>query len=1171
MPLLAPAESAPGEDLATETAAPSEASWVDPNLAYVTGLLRQEGLSPEEVFSPTSGRQRPYLAEDGESSPSSPSHEPVDAFDYIGDTFKGLAVGASGALVETLNMPVDLINLVRDDDNQLEGLSNPLKEAFAPNTAWGRGVESVTQFALGMLGAGKALKAAKLLQGAGKAATVGRGMAQGAIADFTVFDGNEARLSNLVQHSAFANPVTDFLAAGEDDPAALGRLKNAIEGLGLGVVGEALVTALKGSKAVRTAKTIPEAEEAAIKTADELEELGKASGHTAEELTQAVDTVVLSGDSHTVSAVADSMAASVKEGGRSGDTVLRVSGEIDGKPIAEGLAPSSLPPAKAAQATDIPSPEEFGKILEKGLAAGKSTKEIFEQELLLGHGITFKTPEDANLMAAYSEVIWEKTLKGKGVETHAEVLRQYPAWVESQGLQGVLEEAGTVREVMEGLTKKLAAFEATAKTIGLQAVRLWEGLKLKGIDPAGNDEFRQLSRAYMELTLTSKNTGTAAGRALSFHRNKADYLPDDILMNVIKMADNDPEKITRVLNAHRNGGAFKTMTEIITNGLLSSPKTHAINIAGNIFKALLMPAEKMLGGRFMGDEAMVREGLQTYAGLRRYLDESFKMAKLAWKTGENLLDAGHKVADGREVSVLGTFDKVKADILDRKAARGDTSGRLSELEELQAHAFSWLGAPSRLLGAADEFFKQLNYRANVYAKLSGEAAHKFPGDAMKMGEYVENGMEAAFDKAGRGTREDALRIAQEATWTQPLRNDAYFNGGLGQAALNMVNGYPPLRLVMPFIRTPTNLIRDFVAHTPGLNMVTKRFRDAVQAGGERKAHALGQTATGALLWTSAVTLAASGTMTGGYPRDPATRQAWIDAGIEPYSFKVGDVYIPFGRLDPFSTFFGIAADMAEYTRTWSDSGKGNLAGGAVLALANNITSKSYLMGLVELMDALTDTTVNASQMEKFIRRSVTMLIPYSSGLRFSRQLTDDSLREVRGSLDAVLNTIPLGSRLLPERRSWLTGKAVSHNLFWGENNNDLVTNELARLGNGLRIGAPSKTLSGVELDGEQYSRLCELQGTITIGGKTLHEKLGAVMNSHRYDLDRERAPDMPGDMTSPRAAMVEDVIREYRQKAQTQLKRESPELQEALDRQWRTRVAARKGDVNRVQELLSMP
>lgn len=1123
----------------TAISSPVEA---DPNLAYVTRLFEENGMTP----------------------PPAEDTDP-DFFDYVGDTVKALAVGASSAVVETANLPVDIINLVRDDDNQLEGFSNPLKEAFAPVTGWGRGVESVTQFALGMLGAGKVLKAAKLLQGTGKAATIGRGMAEGALADFSVFDGNEARLSNLVQNTAFAGPVTEFLAANDDDPAALGRLKNAIEGLGLGIVGEALITAVRGAKAARAAKTVTEAEEAVIKTADELEALGAKSGHTAEELGTAVDAVISGGDTRALSEFAE-------QGG-----VIKVSGEIDGKPVSEALGEltdTTTTTTATAALKDLPSTEEFGKLVDKALADGRSVNDISDVELLLGRGLTFKTPEEKALMAEYGEAIWEKTLKGKGVEAHAEVLAKYPEWVESQGLQGVIEEGRHVLEVMEGLTKKLAAFDATAKSMGARAVQLWDSLKLKGVDPSTNEEFQQISRAYQELTLISKNTVTASARVVSFRRHKADYLPDDVLARVLKMTDGDPEKVTKILNAHRSGGAFKTMTEIITNGLLSSPKTHAINITGNFFKTLLMPAEKMLGGWRMGDEAMMREGMETYTGIRKYFGESLKMARLSWKEGENILDAGHKVMDTQNHrNILGTYDKVKEDILTRKQARGDTSGTLSELEELQAHAFAFLGVPSRALGAADEFFKQLNYRANVYAKLTGEAASNpsLAGNAQAMAEFVENGMVTAFDKAGRGTREDALRLAQEATWTQPLRDDAYFNGGLGQAALNMVNSYPPLRLVMPFIRTPTNLIRDFVAHTPGLNRLTKRYKDAINAGGERKAHALGQTATGAVLWTTAVGLAASGKMTGGYPRDPATRQAWIDSGIEPYSFKIGDAYISFARLDPFATFFGIAADVAEYSRTWSDSAKGNWAGGAVLALANNITSKSYLTGLVELMDALTDTTVDASQMEKFIRRSVTMLVPYSSGLRFSRQMIDGNMREVRDSLDALINTLPLASSMLPVRRSWLTGKPVSQNLFWGENNNDLVTNELARLGNALHIGAPSRSLSGVELDGDQYSRLCELMGTMKPGGKTLHEKLGEVMKGHQYDIDRKRTPDMPGDMGSPRTALVEDVIRDYRRQAQKKLRQERPELAEAITRQWQVKVASRRGEADKVKELLSMP
>ena len=79
----------------------------------------------------------------------------------------------------------------------------------------------------------------------------------------------------------------------------------------------------------------------------------------------------------------------------------------------------------------------------------------------------------------------------------------------------------------------------------------------------------------------------------------------------------------------------------------------------------------------------------------------------------------------------------------------------------------------------------------------------------------------------------------------------------------MLHAAPEFRIFLPFLRTPTNLIRDFFAHTPGLNMLQRRFWQAIKEGGEQAAIAKGQMATGTILWVTAGWLASEGLITGG--------------------------------------------------------------------------------------------------------------------------------------------------------------------------------------------------------------------------------------------------------------------------------------------------------------------
>lgn len=100
----------------------------------------------------------------------------------------------------------------------------------------------------------------------------GRIVGASAFSDFVAFEGQEARLSDLVQDTRLANPLTEFLQyeGNEGDSEYVGRLKNLMEGAVIeGITGGLLFTfglGVKGLKAYRDAlakgKTPKEAEKA---------------------------------------------------------------------------------------------------------------------------------------------------------------------------------------------------------------------------------------------------------------------------------------------------------------------------------------------------------------------------------------------------------------------------------------------------------------------------------------------------------------------------------------------------------------------------------------------------------------------------------------------------------------------------------------------------------------------------------------------------------------------------------------------------------------------------------------------------------------------------------------------------------------------------------------------
>ena len=124
--------------------------------------------------------------------------------------------------------------------------TNPLGESKSVGAGLIEGVANFATAFIPVAGVlGKVGKGTSLVAKAGGLTWKGN-LAAGAVADFTAFDGNEARLSDLIQNTSLANPVTEWLASDENDSELYGRLKNVIEGATLGEAVGGLISGVLG-------------------------------------------------------------------------------------------------------------------------------------------------------------------------------------------------------------------------------------------------------------------------------------------------------------------------------------------------------------------------------------------------------------------------------------------------------------------------------------------------------------------------------------------------------------------------------------------------------------------------------------------------------------------------------------------------------------------------------------------------------------------------------------------------------------------------------------------------------------------------------------------------------------------------------------------------------------
>ena len=618
----------------------------------------------------------------------------------------------------------------------------------------------------------------------------------------------------------------------------------------------------------------------------------------------------------------------------------------------------------------------------------------------------------------------------------------------------------------------------------------------------------------------------------------------------IGMLGDDPVKTARYLNRTIGEKAVGVINEYFTNSLLSNPATSIVNLIGNAAVTVTSPLEYILGGYISKGYAKAKDILGLGVGAAKNDgDDAIRMGShlytgigLSWKDARDTAQAAWK----NESSVWGV--KNSTGLLEYGPERWIASGTFGlDPQSTIGRAVDTLGKiinfPSKTLMTGDDFFKSINGRAMLYTDLWDEAISKGITKQDDLIKYVKDNWD---DKILRTIKDGTLHKevllddkAREYALRQTFAND---RGVIVGMLSKLKREHPLLHPLIPFVRTPARLVDWTVQRTP-LGLLYQQQRDVLRKGGAEASKVLGQWALGGMFIGSAVMLAQSGRITGGGPANPQSNKAMMDLGWQPYSLKIGDKWYSFNRLDPIGSFFGVIGDYLEITNATGDTEKDantvmDCAQAMLLAIAKNTTSKTYLQNIGSIISIIENPDITGSKKissyasqigQGFVPRIITNLARDTG-------VTDPYMKEASGFLDRVKARTPGLSGDLPLQYSWLTGEARSFGdmslinfVPSREAADDQIRQEL--LSYGAKLGGPSRIQNGVQLTDEQYSRLCELHGTVTISGRTLMQALEKEAMSSSY----QKLPE--GEL---RMKELNSVIGEYRQKAKEQLKREYP-------------------------------
>ncbi len=680
--------------------------------------------------------------------------------------------------------------------------------------------------------------------------------------------------------------------------------------------------------------------------------------------------------------------------------------------------------------------------------------------------------------------------------------------------------------------------------------------------------------------------------------------------------------------AKRTASMPHMLTEYWMNSILSGPVTHLVNMTSNTIHTFFRPFEKALGEAATFNFQGAFKELSFYMHLGSQLSDATKAAASAWKNW------------GDELDNIGKFDTDRG--FDR-AISAKNFNRNSQ--DMGGAAIDWIGKalnlPSRMLMAEDAFFKHLNYRAEVKAGLSreGVAAGKKGTDLAR---HIEEGMEQIInngqfynyksvrmaaerhaldnmvgpfkdptDKAkamkqeiarfmdsnwdeGRGAIADKAReYGREITFTRSL--DDPDRAALVKVASGwnkVVNDHPFLRIVTPFVRTPTNLVAFFLNRTSqayadvakgmfvfagnkvpikAMNRLSKEVADSMAKGGATKADVVGRVATGGMFFYGASLAYEAGALTGGGPKDPERRNLMKANGWQPYSIQVGDTYYSYRRLDPFASFLGTVADLNEAMAEADPKDRKTIEGvlGAlVFSTARNVTNKSYLTGLSRISNVLSNPERFG---QNYLEQTISSFVPFSSATSQTLGASEHE-KEIRSVIDAIRAKYGLdgqGTGLFAgqvEDRRNIFGEKIDRAktigpVMYTTVKDDEVMQELNILGHGF---SPPKTVyQGVDTTAYRnnqgqtfYDRWQENHGQVRVEGRTLKQAIKKLIKTRAY----QQLPieDFEGNR-SPRIDAIDKIKRKYRTKAWEQTLSEFPEVRRLTKRNQTIKAYRRAG------------
>jgi len=622
-------------------------------------------------------------------------------------------------------------------------------------------------------------------------------------------------------------------------------------------------------------------------------------------------------------------------------------------------------------------------------------------------------------------------------QTHAETVNK--ALANSQTVSQWLKKGKSIRTAEE-LTRgrQLMVMGAVELRDASKEIKLAQGDIAK--------EYRYRALVAKQAALFHAFTGAANETGRALNALKITIGTDDRMMEQMKvamlqmggtnttqkMADailslgDDLGRITDFAVQNKYKRKTQAINEWISASHLWQPTTHIANQVGNIASTLTGVGEryaasfigkgrdmmwKNAGGEGVVDRVMLQEANAMMQALIEGMVSAPKIFAKAFRDAEKNPDF---LMSKGAVKVDGYF---KPSISAENLLGENMNSPWGKM--IDALAPWMIRTPFRMLGAADEVYKVINYNMQSYAHSRRSAFQE--GLEYGSEEYTAkvHKILSGEDEVYSGVVNDAaIDYAEFNTFTNGLTDE------FSQKVQSAASSTPFIKMFLPYVRTPTNIVK-FATERTFLAPATKQWRDQWKKGGAERDIAASKVALGstiqagvllAMLNVEQVKTSSGETVevprpliTGAYPKSRAQQKIWQQNGIQPWSFYRNDAYHAYNRADPIGMQIGMMAQGVATAQSFNDPSARETAWMAVaVGLGEYYSDKAYFRSLGDMFNLFDGRNSSADNFNRLVGQKVaSFVIP--SHLSWLAKATDNGFVATTESKNGTLSEHKFGT------------------------------------------------------------------------------------------------------------------------------------------------------------------